>query len=184
MPTFATDMIMSLLVDLLVAYFAVFIVLWCVRPLWKLRRVVDIVYKPLVWIGLRHGWTMFAPEVPDATRIVVAGAVFSDGEFEVIPLPGLADDSGFRKARDLRYITFQYKLGKANTDYLKPALCRYALDAWRSTATGDVGRTPVAIELREFAWLSPKPGTVGEMADNRTAADPMITTVWRSNVEG
>ncbi len=179
-----------MLLDAFILYILSFMVLWSQRRGRVVRRVIELVYRPLTWIGLWHGWTMYAPEVPDHTRIIVAGVLFGDGTFEVVPLPGLADDSGFERANGLRFISFQYKLNLKVTNYIKPALCAYALEQWRGRrrvsdappgdgrqAAQDASVAPVAVELREYLYPSPKPG------GPRDEQALQIRTVWSEEVQ-
>ncbi len=115
------------------------------------RRILEVPYYPLVRLGLWHRWSMYAPDVPTGTPIAITGVVHEDGTFEVIPLPGFDDDDGFGKARNLRFIAFQWALCSDVTDYMKRSLCRYAFERWRHESDSSTSDRPwpVAVEIRE-----------------------------------
>lgn len=139
------------------------------------KRWFSLIYGPAARIGLWYRWSMYSPEVPDSTRIGLAGVRYDDGSFEVIPLPGFDDGDGFGKARHLRFIAFQLALCAQRTDHLKPAFAAYALRRWRSAspaAPRAPNAAPVALELRELRYPSPEPG---ERADK---LEPEVRLLW------
>lgn len=139
------------------------------------RRLLELAYWPLARLGLWHRWSMYSPEVPDGTRIALTGVLLDDGSFEVVPLPGFDDDTGFGKAHGLRFIGFQSALCVGVTDYLKPALCDEALRLWRSRQSSS-GLRPVAVEVRVYWYPSPEPGERGAVPE------PEVQTVWSEKV--
>ena len=144
----------------------------------RLRRILDVIYGPLARFGLWHRWSMYAPEVPVDTSIALAGVVLDDGSFEVVRLPGFDDETGFGKARGLRFVAFQYALCSELTDYLKPALCDDALRRWQAQSSPEIGeRRPVAVEVRVYRYSSPEPG---QRAEDPT---PEVRTVWTHPVK-
>lgn len=163
----------------LVVYLAGLFLVPNLAPGGRLRRAAELAYWPFVKLGLWYRWSMYAPEVPTGTQIALTGVVFGDGSFEVIPLPGFDDGDGFGKALGLRYIAFQWALCDPQTDYLKPALCDYALRLWRSerAVESEDGKAPVAVEIRIYRYPSPEPGR------RETQPRPQVRTVWRRSVE-
>lgn len=144
----------------------------------RLRRLTEAVYRPFAWLGLWYRWSMYAPEVPRATRLGLIGIRKQDGSFEIVPLPGCDDDAGFGKARGLRFIAFQWALCDPMTDHLKPALCDYALRRWRGRSpsdSADAGR-PAAVEVRLYEYPSPAPGQREE------SPRPSVRTLWTQPV--
>ena len=144
----------------------------------RVRAIVGKVYAPMVYLGLWYRWSMYAPEVPQSTRVAVAGAVYADGSFEPTPLPGFDDSTGFGKALGLRMIAFQWALCDAGTDYLKRAFCEYAQR--RHPAVAATGATqrggPVAFEIRSFEYPSQAPGVA------ESPPGPKTQTLYRMPV--
>ncbi len=143
------------------------------------RRLAEVIYQPFIRLGLWYRWSMYAPEVPEATRLGLTGIVKDDGSFEIVPLPGCDEGAGFGKARGLRFIAWQWALCDPMTDFLKPALCDYALRLWRrrSPAAGRGPGRPVAVEVRVYRYPSPAPGQRDE------PAEPEVRTVFSRAVE-
>ncbi|MEM7199744.1 MAG: hypothetical protein AAF628_05720 [Planctomycetota bacterium] len=137
-------------------------------PRGRVRRLFELAYWPIVRLGLWHRWSMYAPDVPDSTRIAVAGLRHADGFFEVLPVPGLEDGSRFGQARSLRFIAYQWALCDPQTEELRPAFCAFA----RRHAAAPSAPEAVA-EVRVYEFPSPMPGDRGE-----ELPAPEVRTVW------
>ena len=144
-----------------------------------LRRVANQPFDLLRQGALGYRWSMYSPDVPEATQIAVAAVRFADGSCEVVPLEGLDDGDGFGKAGGLRFVAFQWGLCDPKAAFVWPDFAERALRIWREreAASGGPPRRPVALELQERRYPSPPPGV------RDAPLQPEIETLWSRSLE-
>ena len=147
----------------------------------RLRQVLGLPYLPLARLGLWHRWSMYSPDVPQATPLAQVGLRLADDSFVPLPVSGFDDEGGFGKAANLRCISFQFALCFQNTVYLRERICDWALEHWRTADEASQLR-PVAVELRRLSYPTPAPGADDGEAGARPA--PVVETLWSRSVAG
>lgn len=92
-----------------------------------LHRVASRLFLPAYWLGLRHTWSMYAPDPPFSTTVVEIVGVTPDGE-QVNLTPQFLDlHDQLGRTPNLRYITAQMHLQYDYSAPMREELCRRAV---------------------------------------------------------
>lgn len=138
------------MVDAFIVVFLLFLWCWDYPPDHPAKRFINLFSFPFVYMGLWHGWSMFAPEPIHVCRWLKAVIAFSDGSVEEWePLRPVVER---RIMNTLLMRTYKYQhsvVCGANRQLLLP-LCQFL-----AHFTADQHRTVVSIELfREFRHVN------------------------------
>lgn len=123
--TVLIDTLVSILVNLFIGAFLLFAWAWNEPKGAVLRRLVWRFREQISWLGLRHDWSMFAPEPVRVERRLEAEVCLAGGEVIVWKAARLDQMScwrAFLSARDRKY---QTNLLQNRVRRLQPALAEY-----------------------------------------------------------
>ena len=116
---------MLILVNVFICIFLVFAWSWNDPAEAILKRLVRLFRRQVSWLGLRHDWSMFAPEPVHVDRRLQAEIRLENGEvivWEAVRLDKLTRWQAFLKARDRKY---QTNILLNRLKRLRPALAEY-----------------------------------------------------------
>lgn len=116
-----------------------------------LKRLVERFSFPFVYMGLWHGWSMFAPEPIHVCRWLKAVIVFDDGSVENWEPLRPAANQRILNTLFMRSFKYQHSLLGGRNRHLCLPLCRFL-----TAQASDAGRRVVRVELcREYRFVNP-----------------------------
>jgi hypothetical protein len=133
--------------------------LWC----WDLpsdlpsRKAVTLISRPLIWLGLWHGWAMFAPEPIHVNRRLKALIKYTDGTVDEWrphePRHSSSTPTGwFLDTLWFRHFKFQFSLLNGTDKVLWKPMCQ-----WLAREVADPRLSVVSIQLiREYQRVLPQ----------------------------
>ena len=137
--------------DAFIAALLVFLWCWDYPADQPARRLVQKFSFPFLYLGLWHGWAMFAPEPIHVNRRLRAVLTFADGSTE--QWSPLGPDSS-RKLINMLYarsFKYEHSLLGAKMEHLCATLCEFLV---RQAATAE--RPLVVVELqRDYRYVNP-----------------------------
>jgi hypothetical protein len=93
-----------------------------------LKRLVNRLSVPLVWLGLAHNWRMFAPTPVSGNQRAHFEAVLSDGSVQSIDNLSFFGPPATPFAMcNNRHLRIQHSLLTPGASAIKPAFCKYVL---------------------------------------------------------
>lgn len=102
-----------------------FIALWDSNPLSPGRRTSEIVFRPFLYFGLWHGWSMFAPEPIHIIRRLKAVLVYLDGSVEAWSPDSSRPETRLVNLLYARSFKYEHSMCTQRFPQLFLALCRF-----------------------------------------------------------
>ena len=141
------------MVDAFIIVFLLFLWCWDYPADHPAKRFISLFSFPFVYLGLWHGWSMFAPEPIHICRWLKAVVVFSDGSVEEWEPLRPVVERRLMHTLLMRTYKFQHSVVCGRNPQLYLPLCQFL-----AHFTADQHRTVVSIELFREYRLVKAPG--------------------------
>lgn len=128
--------------DLLIVVILAFMWSWDYPADHPAKRLIQRISFPFVYLGLWHGWAMFAPEPIHVNRRLRAMLCFSDGSVQEWRSLGPEGSSGLMKLLYARSFKYEHSILGPRVSHLYAPLCEFLC-----RQSQEQSRVPVAIEL-------------------------------------
>lgn len=112
-------------VNTLVLLTLLFVVFWDSNPRSPGRRALEWAFQPLLYIGLWHGWSMFAPDPIHIIQRLKAVIVLDDGSVEEWSPDSSRPETRLVNLLYARSFKYEHSLCTQRFPQLLLALCRY-----------------------------------------------------------
>lgn len=155
-------LLLKVLISLFIAVYLLYG--WC----WNLpddrfeRRVAMRWRKPYAWLGLWHGWTMFAPNPLAVNRRLEAQIEIAEGPPLIWRNSTLQGVPWWRAITQMRRRKMLELMEGNAFPFLRDAFCQQLIEEHRKP-----GQTPLAVTLVSVRELIPLPGEAAPAAERR-----------------
>ncbi|MBM4003604.1 MAG: hypothetical protein FJ295_10000 [Planctomycetes bacterium] len=126
-------------IDLFVAAYLLAAWAWNLPDSYLLKRAIAPWRSAILYLGLWHGWNMFAPEPLMVNRRWEAWLSFADGSQAIWRPPHCSELGWFAAFLEVRDRKFLDNLAQESMRFLRPAFCEYlarAFSSWQRQVTG------------------------------------------------
>ncbi|MBL8817966.1 MAG: hypothetical protein JNL58_18215 [Planctomyces sp.] len=139
------------IINIFIVVFAVFMWGWDYPADLPIQRFVRRICEPFAFMGLWHGWAMFAPEPIYISRWVRAVISFGDGSIEIWEPLGPVSDQKLVNSLYVRSFKFQHSVVSGQNPVLYEPLCQFL-----ARQANEHTRPVTTIELyRDYRYVQP-----------------------------
>jgi hypothetical protein len=136
----------KVLASIFIISFCALQLFWCLPEGYIMRKIIHrLFYNQVVWCGLDHYWSLFAPNPVSSIVLISFEIKFTDTTSIPWTIPEFKIKDGFQyitKARDLKWY---YSLISSEYEAPKEAVCKYILHAFMSGSNNE--KVPDMIQI-------------------------------------
>ena len=153
-----------MLVDVFIVVMLIWLWCWDLPADLPARKFIALIQKPFLWLGLWHGWAMFAPDPLRVNRRLKAVIRYADGAVDEWRPVEPRRSNWFLDLLWFRHFKYQFSVLSGSNKVLWKPLCD-----WLVRQATDEGQLVTSVQLiREYQMVQ-SPSSPQPLSDWQTA---------------